>query len=115
MQATEKRIDEKIAKLDTLQKSIDASLKVQDDRDEARLQSLAHMYEQMKPAEASRILDQLDVPVILTMLTHMREMKAAPILATMDPGKAKLVTLALAEHRKSPTAPPSADDAKPSN
>ncbi len=60
------------------------------------------MYEQMKPQDAARILDQLDVPVVLTMLSHMREMKAAPILAAMDPAKAKAVTLALAEQQKPP-------------
>jgi flagellar motility protein MotE (MotC chaperone) len=101
MQAAERRIDEKIAKLQALQKSIQSEAKVQNDQEDARLQSLGHMYEQMKPKEAARILEQLDVPVLLTMLSHMREMKAAPILATMDPAKAKAVTLALAEQRKS--------------
>ncbi|HXQ51253.1 MAG TPA: hypothetical protein VN802_09195 [Stellaceae bacterium] len=104
MQAAEKRIDEKIAKLETLQKSIEATVKQRNDVEDARVQSLAHMYEQMKPAEASRILDQLEVPVVLTMLSHMREMKAAPILAAMDPAKAKAVTLALTEVRDGKTA-----------
>jgi flagellar motility protein MotE (MotC chaperone) len=104
MQAAEKRIDEKIAKLQELQKTIEASVKAKNDQDDQRLQSLAHMYEQMKPQEAARILDQLDVPIVLTMLSHMREQKAAPILATMDPSKAKAVTLALAE-QKSPPGP----------
>jgi len=101
MQAAERRIDEKIAKLQTLQKSIQTDAKAQNDQDDARIQSLAHMYEQMKPKDAARILEQLDIPVLLTMLSRMREMKAAPILATMDPAKAKAVTLALAEQRKS--------------
>jgi flagellar motility protein MotE (MotC chaperone) len=102
MQAAEKRIDEKIAKLQTLEKKIESDVKAKDDQEDARLQSLAHMYEQMKPTEAARILDQLDVPVIITMLSHMREMKAAPILATMDPAKAKSVTLALTEQHDPP-------------
>jgi flagellar motility protein MotE (MotC chaperone) len=79
---------------------------VQNDQDDGRIQSLAHMYEQMKPKEAARILEQLDVPVLLTMLSRMREMKAAPILATMDPAKAKAVTLALTEQRKSGAGAP---------
>jgi len=95
MQAAEKRIDEKIAKLEALQKSIQGSVKQEDQQDTARVQSLAHMYEQMKPAEAARILNQLDTPVVITMLSLMRELKAAPILAAMDPTKAKEVTLAL--------------------
>jgi len=107
MQATEKRIDEKIVKLQQLAGTIDGAVKTRDDKEEARVQSLAHMYEQMKPAEAARILDQLDIPVILTMLDKMREQKAAPILAGMDPAKAKAVTLALTEkHNSKPAAAP---------
>lgn len=105
MQAAEKRIDEKIARLQALEKSIQGVVKTQDDQENTRLQSLAHMYEQMKPMEAARILDQLDVPVVLTMLSRMREQKAAPILATMDPAKAKAVTLALTEQRNPRPAP----------
>jgi flagellar motility protein MotE (MotC chaperone) len=106
MQAAEKRIDEKIVKLQELEKSIDGAVKQRDDEDDARVQSLAHMYEQMKPDAAARILEQLDVPVLLTMLAHIREMKAAPILAAMDPAKAKAVTLALTEQKNAHAAPP---------
>ncbi len=104
MQAAEKRIDEKIAKLQTLQKSIESDVKQRDDAEDARIQSLAHMYEQMKPTDAARILEQLDVPVLLTMLADIREQKAAPILAAMDPAKAKAVTLALTEKRNTQPA-----------
>jgi flagellar motility protein MotE (MotC chaperone) len=112
LQAAEKRIDEKIAKLQQLAGTIDGAVKARDDKEEARVQSLAHMYEQMKPAEAARILDQLDIPVILTMLDKMREQKAAPILAGMDPAKAKAVTLALTEkHGSKPPAAPQGNQA----
>jgi flagellar motility protein MotE (MotC chaperone) len=97
MQATEKRIDEKIAKLQALENSIQGSVKQEDSQDAARVQSLAHMYEQMKPQDAARILDQLDVPVVIKLLSMMRELKASPILAAMDPAKAKEVTLALTD------------------
>jgi len=99
MQAAEKRIDEKIAKLQSLQSSIEGAVKQQNADDQARVQSLAHMYEQMKPQDAARVFDQLDVPVVLTMMSLMREMKAAPILAAMDPAKAKAVTIALTDAR----------------
>lgn len=107
MQAAERRIDEKIAKLQSLQKSIQTEAKAQNDQEDSRLQSVAHMYEQMKPKDAARILEQLDTPVLLSMISRMREMKAAPILATMDPAKAKAITLALAEQRKTGAPPPS--------
>jgi len=117
MQATEKRVEEKIAKLQTLQKSIESAVKQKNDEENARIQSLAHMYEQMKPADAARILEQLDVPVLLTVLADIREQKAAPILAAMDPAKAKAVTMALTEKKNAqaavPPAPPQTGTAPP--
>jgi flagellar motility protein MotE (MotC chaperone) len=105
MQAAEKRIDDKIAKLQGLEKSIEGAVKKRSEEEDGRVQSLAHMYEQMKPADAARIFDQLEVPVVLTMFAHIRELKAAPILAAMDPAKAKAVTLALTDERNAHAAP----------
>jgi flagellar motility protein MotE (MotC chaperone) len=60
------------------------------------------------------------MPVLLGVLENMKERNAAPILAAMDPGKAKAVTLALAERRDQRVqaaaeadAPPPAAAAKP--
>lgn len=99
MQAAEKRIEERIAKLQALEQTIDGSAQKLDDEDDARVKSLVHIYEAMKPAEAARIFEQLDLPVLLNVVEHMRETKAASILAGMDPAKAKTVTMALAERR----------------
>lgn len=99
MQAAEKRIEERIAKLQALEQSIDGSAQKQDDEDDARVKSLVHIYEAMKPAEAARIFDELEMPILLNVVEHMRETKAASILAAMDPGKAKSVTMALADRR----------------
>jgi flagellar motility protein MotE (MotC chaperone) len=99
LQAAEKRIDEKIAKLETLKKDIGGIVDKQNAEDEARLESLVKIYSTMKPVDAARIFSQLDMPVLLGVLEHMKERNAAPILAAMDSSKAKAVTLALAERR----------------
>ncbi|MGO8914347.1 MAG: MotE family protein [Stellaceae bacterium] len=118
LQATEKRIDEKIARLETLEKDIGGIVDKQSEEDEARIKSLVRIYETMKPADAARIFGQLDMPVLLGVLEHMKERNAAPILAAMDPSKAKAVTQALAErkgqrdqtdgHTDKPQQPPAA-------
>jgi flagellar motility protein MotE (MotC chaperone) len=101
LQATEKRIDEKIAKLAAIEKDIGGIVDKQNQEDDARLKSLVKIYETMKPHDAARIFEQLDMAVLLGVVEHMKEMKAAPILASMDPAKARAVTLALAERRDS--------------
>ncbi|HEV2548466.1 MAG TPA: hypothetical protein VGU20_14090 [Stellaceae bacterium] len=99
LEAAEKRIDEKIAKLEALKKDIAALVDKQSAEDDARLKSLVKIYETMKPHDAARIFEQLDMPVLLGVVERMKERNAAPILAALDPAKAKAVTLALAERR----------------
>jgi flagellar motility protein MotE (MotC chaperone) len=102
LQATEQRIDEKIARLQQMESAISDAFNKEDQKDEAKIKSLVKIYETMKPKEAARIFEQLDLPVLLDVLEQMKELKTASILASMDPGKAKAVTLALAARRPSP-------------
>jgi len=99
LQAAETRVDEKIAKLAALEKEIGGLVDKQSDEDAARVKSLVKIYETMKPHDAARIFEQLDMPVLLNVVEHMKERNAAPILAGMDPARARAVTLALAERR----------------
>jgi flagellar motility protein MotE (MotC chaperone) len=108
LQAAEKRVDEKIAKLQELQKSIQAAVDKQTAADDARTQSLVKIYETMKPADAAQILSQLDMPILLQMLSHMKEAKTAPILAAMEPSKAQAITTALARKQNPLAATPAA-------
>ena len=45
------------------------------------------------------------MPVLLDVMERMREGKSAPVLAAMDPLKAKEVTASLIERRALPTLP----------
>lgn len=115
LQAAEKRIDEKIAKLEAIQKNVQATVDKQNAADDARTQSLVKIYETMKPADAAQILSQLDLPILLQMLSRMKEAKTAPILAAMDPSKAEVITTAMAKRQNPPSVPPvpAAPPAKP--
>ena len=99
LQAAEKRIDDKIAKLQALEKNIGGLVDKQSAEEDARIKSLVKIYQTMKPGDAARIFEQLDMPVLLNVVENMKERSAAPILAAMDPAKAKAVTLALAERK----------------
>ena len=96
LQAAEKRINEKIAKLEALQQGIAADVQKRNAEEDARLQSLVKIYEAMKPKDAARVFEQLEMPVLLKVVERMKEAKAAPVLAAMDPERAKAVTTALA-------------------
>jgi flagellar motility protein MotE (MotC chaperone) len=104
LQAAEKRVDDKITKLQELQKSIQLQVNQQNAAEDARMQSLVKIYETMKPADAAQILSSLDMPILLQMLSHMKEAKTAPILAAMDPTKAEAITTAMAQRQINPVA-----------
>ncbi|MGD9741777.1 MAG: MotE family protein [Dongiaceae bacterium] len=103
--AAEKRMDEKLVELKAVETQIRAALSEQQATAE-QMASLVKIYETMKPKDAARIFNQLDFAVLIEVLGGMREAKSAPILAAMDPGKAKLVTVALAARSGAATAAP---------
>jgi flagellar motility protein MotE (MotC chaperone) len=103
--AAEKRVDEKLAELKQLQASIEAALGEQQATDD-QMASLVKIYETMKPKDAARIFDKLDFPVLVEVVSRMREMKSAPVLAAMDPEKANKLTVALAARRDQEAALP---------
>ncbi|WP_419902504.1 magnesium transporter MgtE N-terminal domain-containing protein [Kiloniella sp.] len=56
----------------------------------------------MKPKDAARIFEELDMVVLLDVVERMKERKTAPILASMNPKRAKEITLELAQRRDLP-------------
>lgn len=102
LKAAEQRIDQKIGELERLQASIESLLVQHDTQSEAQIQSLVKIYESMKPKDAARIFEELDMEVLLEVVERMKERKTAPILAQMNPQRAKTVTLELAQRRDLP-------------
>ena len=105
MVAAEKRLDQKLAELQGVRNEIQSLLKQIDDKQKAQLESLVRIYETMKPKDAARIFEALEMPVLLEVVERMKEAKTALILGAMDPIKAKDLTTALAERRRLPTVP----------
>ncbi|WP_431308524.1 MotE family protein, partial [Azospirillum oryzae] len=97
--AAEKRIEQKVAEMEKTKSDIQKLMAQGDEKQSAQLESLVKIYETMKPKEAARIFEELDMPVLLGVIQKMKEQKTAPILAAMDPVKAKEVTSALVERR----------------
>ena len=68
----------------------------------AKVASLVRIYENMKPKDAARIFEELDMDTLLLVAERMKERSLAPIMANMDPGKARDVTVDLARRRQLP-------------
>ncbi|MGB8840104.1 MAG: hypothetical protein WCC64_03440 [Aliidongia sp.] len=102
LSATEQRVQEKIDRLQQMQAQVDAALGKVDEQEEQRLQSLVRIYEAMKPQEAALIFDKLEQPVLMQVLTRMKDRAVAAILPHLDGDKARAVTIVLAQHKQMP-------------
>lgn len=100
--AAEKQLDAKYSELSDLKGEIENLLGKQQKEQEDRIKSLVRMYETMKAKDAARILDTLDMEVLISVMGRMSERKAAPILASMNSDIARTVTIKLAEQKKLP-------------
>jgi flagellar motility protein MotE (MotC chaperone) len=104
--AAERRLNERVEQLATLQAKLEQLEAGRRERDEANWRGLVKTYETMRPRDAASIFTELDTPVLLQVLDRMKEAKAAPILAAMTPERARAVTAQLAEFRAKATAAP---------
>jgi flagellar motility protein MotE (MotC chaperone) len=67
-----------------------------DEVENARFKSVVTMYETMKPKEAAKIFDRLDIKVLLDVATQMKPQVMSQILAQMTPEAAERLTVELA-------------------
>jgi flagellar motility protein MotE (MotC chaperone) len=98
--AAEKRIESRIEELKALEAKLTALADKRSEEEEKRLRGLVKVYESMKPADAARIFQELDMPVLLDVAERMKEAKLGPVLAQMNPQKARAMTVELARRRE---------------
>jgi flagellar motility protein MotE (MotC chaperone) len=103
LKAAEQELDRKVQELTNLRKEIEELLELQSGQEQQRIDSLVKIYEGMKPKDAARIFDTLDLDVLVMVMSKMSERKVAPVLAAMNPERARTVTIMLAEERTLPT------------
>ena len=102
LSAAEGRIDQKIAELQKLRSIIDSLIKKYDKQQDAKLKSLVKIYENMKPKDAARIFEDLEMDTLLEVSERMKERKLAGIIAKMSPQKAREITVELRRLRDLP-------------
>ena len=100
--ATQKEINEKVKELTSLRTELQGFMKKQTDEEEANTTKLVKIYEGMKPKDAARIFNELDMDVLIAVVSKMSERKTAPVIAAMNPEKARTLTLMLSEQKKLP-------------
>jgi len=106
--STEKRIDDKILQLQTLEVKIKEHLRLFDEREDGQLRSIVEVYEKMKPKDAAPRFETLDIQIQLDLVTRMKSAKVAALMEKMTPQAASDLTKELATR----AAPPGIEEVR---
>jgi flagellar motility protein MotE (MotC chaperone) len=99
LKATESKIDKKVSELKDLQTQLENLMKQYDKKENSKILSLVKIYETMKPKDAAKIFNELEMPVLLRVVSNMKEVKVAPVIASMQPVKARELSIELSKQK----------------
>ncbi len=96
LESVKQYIDKRLSLLENLQNKLKPQLKNSNKSEEQKIQRLVKVYENMKPKEAAKIFNDLQIGILIEMSLNMKESKLALILAEMKPEKVRELTSILA-------------------
>ena len=102
VKAAEQRLDQKISQMQEIEKQLQGLVQQYDVKKKAEIEQLVKIYTAMKPKDAARIFDDLDMTILVAVATSMKENKVAPILSMMKAEKARQLTEELSTRRAVP-------------
>jgi flagellar motility protein MotE (MotC chaperone) len=102
IRVAEQRVDQKMKEMETLRTQVQALVNQASGAQAAQIENLVKIYETMKPKEAAKIFETLDMPVLLGVVQKMKPTRVAAVMAEMAPEKAKEVTVALTKQDQLP-------------
>lgn len=100
IRAAADELERQVEALEQLKTAIDALIEQHDAGEEAEISRLVKIYETMKPKAAAAIFDRLEMPVLLELVTRMKETKASDVMARMRSDRAEALTRELAHQRR---------------
>jgi flagellar motility protein MotE (MotC chaperone) len=97
LKAAEKRIDSKVEELKGVESRIGAATAQKSEADAANFKGLITMYEGMKPKDAAKVFDRLDMPVLYEIASKIAPRKMSDILGLMSAEAAERLTVEMAK------------------
>ncbi len=96
LKAAEKRIEQKTDEMKATEAQITAARGQKDEAAAARLKNIVTMYENMKPKDAAKVFDRLDMAVLLEIAVQIKPQKMSDIMGLMQPEAAERLTVEMA-------------------
>jgi flagellar motility protein MotE (MotC chaperone) len=104
LKAAEKRIEGKVAEMKAVEARIGAANEQKGQVEADRFKGLVTMYESMKPKDAAKIFDRLEMSVLFQVASKIAPRKMSDILGLMQPEAAERLTVELARRAGGDTA-----------
>jgi flagellar motility protein MotE (MotC chaperone) len=107
LKAAERRAEGRVEELKAVESRISTAAQQKSEAEAARFKGIITMYEGMKPKDAAKIFDRLEMPVLFEIASQIAPRKMADILGLMSPEAAERLTVEMA--RRSGNTSPTAD------
>jgi flagellar motility protein MotE (MotC chaperone) len=109
LKAAEKRIESKVQEMKAVESRISAVGEQKAEADAAHFKGIITMYENMKPKDAAKVFDRLEMPVLYEIASQIAPRKMSDILGLMTTEAAERLTTEMAR-RAGPDKSASAAD-----
>jgi flagellar motility protein MotE (MotC chaperone) len=96
LKAAEKRIESRVEELKAVESRITTATEQKNEADAARFKGIITMYEGMKPKDAAKVFDRLEMPVLFEIASQIAPRKMSDILGLMSTDAAERLTVELA-------------------
>jgi flagellar motility protein MotE (MotC chaperone) len=96
LKAAEKRIEARVEELKGVESRISVVKEQKTEADAARFKGIITMYEAMKPKDAAKVFDRLEMAVLFEIASQIAPRKMSDILGLMSPEAAERLTVEMA-------------------
>jgi flagellar motility protein MotE (MotC chaperone) len=96
LKAAEKRVESRVEELKGVESRISTASGQKSEADAARFKGIITMYEGMKPKDAAKVFDRLEMPVLIEIATQIAPRKMSDILGLMQTEAAERLTVEMA-------------------
>ena len=96
MKSAEKRIEGRIEEMKATEARVSAAGQQRSEAEAARFKGLVTMYEAMKPKDAARVFDRLELSVLFEIASQIAPRKMSDIMGQMQPEAAERLTVEMA-------------------
>jgi flagellar motility protein MotE (MotC chaperone) len=96
LKAAEKRIETKVEEMKAVESRISTASEQKTEADTARFKGIITMYESMKPKDAAKVFDRLEMPVLIQIASQIAPRKMSDILGLMQTEAAERLTVEMA-------------------